>query len=97
MKIVITGPKGSGKSALARALVNQTHLPIVETDERIEKLYESREGQRLNCRQIFTKHGEAFFRDLEREVTHQVQDLDWHFIVTGGSLMVDPDSGQAQQ
>ena len=95
MKIVITGPKGSGKSALARALVNQTHLPIVETDERIEKLYESREGQRLNCRQIFTKHGEAFFRDLEREVTHQVQDLDWHFIVTGGSLMVDPDNRRA--
>jgi chorismate synthase len=95
MKIVIAGPKGSGKSALGRELVDLTHLPIIETDELIEQLHEERDGHFLTCREIFVEHGEVFFRDLEREVTQQVCDLDWHFVVTGGSIMMDPDNRRA--
>jgi len=95
MKIVIAGPKGSGKSALGRELVTLTHLPIIETDTLIEQLHEQQDGHFLSCREILSEHGEAFFRDLEREVTQQVQDLDWHFIVTGGSIMMDPDNRRA--
>ncbi|MCF7973843.1 MAG: chorismate synthase [Phycisphaerae bacterium] len=95
MKIVITGPKGSGKSALGRELVNLTHLPIIETDALIETLHQERDGHFLTCREIFVEHGEDYFRNLEREVTQQVSHLDWHFIVTGGSIMVDPDNRRA--
>ena len=45
MKIVIAGPKGSGKSVLGKALGSLTRLPVVETDERAERLYQEREGQ----------------------------------------------------
>ena len=95
MKIVIAGPKGSGKSALGRELVNITHLPIIETDELIEKRHEESDGHFLTCREIFVEHGEAYFRNLEQEVTQQVCELDWHFIVTGGSIMMDPDNRRA--
>lgn len=90
MKIVIVGPKGSGKSALGQELVALTHLPIVETDALIEKLHEEREGRVLTCREILNEHGEDFFRGLEREATQAVSVHDWHFIVTGGSIMMDP-------
>jgi len=95
MKIVIAGPKGSGKSALGRELVGLTHLPIIETDVLIETLHEDRDGHFLTCREIFVEHGEVFFRDLEREVTQKVCHLDWHFVVTGGSIMMDPDNRRA--
>lgn len=95
MKIVIAGPKGSGKSALGRELVDLTHLPIIETDSLIEKLHEERDGHFLTCREIFVEHGEGYFRDLEREVTQQVCNLDWYFVVTGGSIMMDPDNRRA--
>ena len=95
MKIVIAGPKGSGKSALGRELVNLTHLPIIETDELIEKRHEESDGHFLTCREIFVEHGEVYFRNLEQEVTQKVCDLDWHFIVTGGSIMMDPDNRRA--
>ena len=92
MKIVIAGPKGSGKSALGKELVNQTHLPIVETDELAEQLHVQRGGKALSCREIFIEHGEDYFRDLEREVTAQVAERDYTFIVTGGSILMDPDN-----
>lgn len=95
MRIVIAGPKGSGKSALGSELVDLTHLPIIETDELIEKRHEECDGHFLTCREIFVEHGEAYFRNLEQEVTQQVCSLDWHFIVTGGSIMMDPDNRRA--
>ncbi len=90
MNIVIAGPKGSGKSALGQELAELTHLPIVETDTLIEKLHEEQDGHFLSCREIFGEHGEDFFRGLEREVTQTVSARDWHFIVTGGSIMMEP-------
>lgn len=90
MKIVIAGPKGAGKSSLAESLTQLSPLPIIETDRLIEKLHEERDSHFLTCREIFAEHGEDFFRALEREVTQMVQGADWHFIVTGGSIMMDP-------
>lgn len=95
MKIVIAGPKGSGKSALGRELVDRIELPIIETDTLIERLHEERDGHFLTCREIFAEHGEPYFRDLERTVTADVGDKDWHFVVTGGSIMMDPQNRRA--
>ena len=95
MKIVIAGPKGSGKSALGKALGKLTRLPVVETDERVERLYQEQAGQSLTCREIFIKEGEPTFRDLEKKVVEEVKDLDWQVIVTGGALMMDPDNRRA--
>ncbi len=92
MKIVLAGPKGAGKSAIGGILSERTGFRTVETDRLIEDLHEQRDGHRMRYREIFAEHGEAFFRQLERDAAHQCADKDWHIIITGGSIMMDPDS-----
>ena len=92
MNIVIMGPKGAGKSSVGRLLSERTGMPTVETDTLVEDLHESRDGHRATCREVYAEHGEDFFRQLERDVAVQAAALDWHLIVTGGSMMLDPDN-----
>lgn len=95
MKIVIMGAKGAGKSSLGRALVQATGLPCVDTDAVIEKRYKDQEGIPRNCRDILQVHGEARFRDLEREAASDAASNDFVIVVTGGGLMMDPRSRKA--
>ncbi len=90
MNIVIMGPKGAGKSSVGRILSEMTGMPTVETDAMVEELHAQRDGHRLSCREIYAEHGEQFFRDLERQVAVEAARRDWHLIITGGSLMLDP-------
>ena len=46
----------------------------------------------LPASEIYAEHGEAFFRDIEREAALKAAELDWHIIVTGGSIMLDPEA-----
>ncbi len=90
MKIVLMGPKGAGKSSVGKLLSESTGFPTVETDAMVETLHEQRDGHRLACREIYAEHGEEYFRALEREVAADAAALDWHLIITGGSMMLDP-------
>ena len=90
MNIVIMGPKGAGKSSVGRILSEMTGMPTIETDAMVEELHAQRDGHRLSCREIYAEHGEQFFRDLERQVAVEAAQRDWHLIITGGSLMLDP-------
>ena len=92
MNIVIMGPKGAGKSAVGALLAETAGFQTIETDRLIEDLYEERAGTRLACRQVVEERGEAFFRALERDAAKRAAKLDWHVVVTGGSVMLDPDS-----
>ena len=92
MKIVIMGPKGAGKSSIGKHLAEITGFRAVETDGLAEDLHEERHGQRLSCREIYEEHGEPFFRALERDAAKQAGDMDWHLILTGGSILLDPES-----
>lgn len=92
MKIVIMGPKGAGKSSIGAILSERTGFRTVETDRMIEDLHELRHGHHLSCREVFAEHGESFFRQLERDTAQQCSEKDWHIILSGGSIMLDPDS-----
>lgn len=92
MKIVIMGPKGAGKSSIGRVLSANTGLQTIDTDRMIEDLHEKRDGHRLTCREIFAEHGESYFRELECDVAKDANAHDWHLIITGGSIMLNPDS-----
>jgi chorismate synthase len=92
MKLVLIGPKGAGKSSIGEQLSAMTGFQTVDTDRLIEDLHEVRDGHRLSCREIFVEHSEEFFRQLERDVAIQAADLDWNLILTGGSIMLDPES-----
>ncbi|MCC6144479.1 MAG: chorismate synthase [Candidatus Hydrogenedentes bacterium] len=97
MKILIYGPKGAGKSTLGKALAAQTGLRFHDTDSIIESIDEARRpGQRPRTfREIFREDGEAAFRALEREAAMEAGKLDYCIVVTGGGMMMDPDSRRA--
>lgn len=60
--IVLVGLMGTGKSTVAWDLAQRFAVPCLDTD----KLVEQRTGQ--SVRDIFSAHGEDFFRDVESEV-----------------------------
>jgi chorismate synthase len=95
MKIVVIGPKGAGKSTIGGLLSQMTGFQTVETDTMVEDLHEARDGHRLSYREIFAEHGESFFRALERDVAFDAATMDWRLIITGGSIMLDPDNRRA--
>ena len=57
--IYLIGFMGVGKSAVARELHKKLDLPLIEMDQEIV----DRQGMEIS--EIFARHGEAFFRDLE--------------------------------
>lgn len=88
MNIVLMGPKGAGKTSVGIALAERLGRPWVDTDHLIEEI----EGKGRTCRQIFIEDGEEAFRALEREAARQASLLAYHVILTGGELMMNPDS-----
>lgn len=93
MKIVIMGPKGAGKSTVGKAFADIASLPCVDTDTLIEDIdAEAHGGARRTFREIFQQDGEAAFRVLERQAAQRAAGLEWHVVITGGGLMLDPDS-----
>ncbi|MBW7864773.1 MAG: chorismate synthase [Candidatus Hydrogenedentes bacterium] len=95
MNIVVMGQKGAGKSTVGAELARRLGLPVLDTDAAVEDLHESRTGRRLSCREIFRQEGEAVFRGLEREVAAAAAERDFTVLITGGGLMLDPESRRA--
>lgn len=85
LRIALLGVRGCGKSTVGRALARQLEVPFHELDHLIER----RAGIPLS--EIFTLHGERFYRELQRETLE-----DWltqngsGVLATGGSLVNDP-------
>jgi shikimate kinase len=81
--LVLVGMMGSGKSTVGRWLAERTGLPFVDTDARIE----AREGHPIS--RIFANAGEAYFRDVERQVVAEVAADAPSVVATGGGVFVD--------
>lgn len=92
MKIILTGPKGVGKSTVGKKIAELLHIPLFETDEIIESLFEEKHTSKKSCREIAREFGEAFFRDLEKEAIAKAALLDWCVIATGGGAMLFPEN-----
>jgi len=61
-KIVLLGYMGCGKSTIAQNLSKITKIPFLDLDTCIEK------RANLSINEIFSKHGEVYFRKLEHEM-----------------------------
>ncbi len=84
--IVLTGFMGSGKSTVGRELAKRLGMRIVDTDELIE------ERMCMSINDIFSRHGEAGFRDIERQVVEQVSKLEGRVIITGGGVVLNKEN-----
>jgi shikimate kinase len=81
--IVLTGFMGTGKSTVGRRLAARLGRPFVDTDAVIE----ARHGP---IPAIFAEHGEARFRELERELAVHLGAQRRLVVATGGRLLLDP-------
>jgi shikimate kinase len=81
--IVLTGFMGTGKTTVGRILAGMLGFEFVDTDEWIER----RHGP---IAVIFRDHGEARFREIERELALELAEGDGRVISTGGRLLLDP-------
>lgn len=76
--IFLIGYMGSGKSTLGRALSRATGMPFVDLDNYIEGRYHK------TVKEIFAERGEDGFRQVERNMLHEVADFENVIVACGG-------------
>ena len=84
--IILIGFMGAGKSSVGRWLERLTGLTRIDTDEIIA----AQTG--LSIPEIFSKHGEGWFRDAETEVLRNLAPPHPSIIVTGGGIILRPEN-----
>jgi XRE family aerobic/anaerobic benzoate catabolism transcriptional regulator len=85
--IALLGLRGAGKTTVGRRLARHLRLPFAELDRRIE------EAAELSLSEIFSLHGEAHYRRLERETLEAViAERKPLVLATGGGLVTSPDT-----
>ena len=85
--IALLGLRGAGKTTIGRRLARRRHIPFVELDRRIEQAAD------LSLGELFTLHGEDYYRRLEREVLEAVLKEGRPMVLaTGGGLVASPDT-----
>jgi shikimate dehydrogenase len=80
--IVLIGMPGSGKSTIGKLLTNELEKNFVDLDEVIAQ----KAGMPVT--EIFAKHGEAFFRNLETEACKEYGKQKNLVIATGGGAVL---------
>ena len=81
--IVLLGMMGSGKSTIGGLLAKKLNSVLIDIDKKIEKM------QNLKISEIFETKGEAYFRELEFNVTLQSLDDDNNIISLGGGAFMN--------
>jgi shikimate kinase len=87
--VVLVGLMGCGKSAIGRRLAARLALPFVDADEEIEK------AAGKSIEDIFTDHGEPYFRDGERKVLARLLRSGPQVLATGGGAFMNDETRAA--
>jgi len=84
-RLVLIGPRGSGKSAVGRRAARLLGWAFVDTDRLIEA-----RGRTIT--ELFAAEGEAGFRAVERAVIAALDPPVDAVVATGGGAVLDPDN-----
>ncbi|MEX2404381.1 MAG: shikimate kinase [Balneolales bacterium] len=79
--ILICGFMASGKSSIGRLVAHDLHKPFFDLD----KIIERDEGKSIS--NIFTEHGESYFRELELRYLNSLLDAESSLIALGGGAL----------
>lgn len=90
MNIYIIGMPGSGKTTIAKKLSKSLNYTYIDLDGMIEK------EALMFIEEIFDKHGEATFRDLETKALKKITD-DHAIISCGGGIVTVKDNKALMQ
>ena len=78
IRIFLTGYMGAGKTTVGKALARKLNLPFVDLDWYMEERFHKTVGE------LFVERGEAGFRELEKNMLHEVGAFEDVVISTGG-------------
>lgn len=85
--VALLGLRGAGKTTVGRRLAKRLHVAFVELDQRVEQ------AANLALAEIFSLHGEEYYRRLEREALVQLLDSrDETVVATGGGIVTDQET-----
>ncbi|HEX5473385.1 MAG TPA: shikimate kinase [Vicinamibacterales bacterium] len=85
--VALLGLRGAGKTTVGRQLARRRHVPFVELDRRIERAAE------LSLAELFSLHGEDYYRRLEREsLAELLAERRPMVLATGGGLVTSPET-----
>lgn len=78
VRIFLTGYMGAGKTTLGKAFAWRMDISFIDLDWYIEERFHKTVGE------LFTERGETGFRELERNMLHEVAEFENVVISTGG-------------
>ena len=81
MRIYLIGMPGSGKSTLGKRLSEELNYEYIDMDNYIEK------KACMFIDEIFSRYGEEYFRELEKNTLKDFLSLDNVVIATGGGVI----------
>ena len=84
--LILTGFMGTGKTSLGKLLATKLGRGFVDLDQKIEKDFG------MTIAEIFDKHGEKFFRELEKKAVAEVCTRKNLVIATGGGTVKDQEN-----
>ncbi len=85
--IALLGLRGAGKTTIGRRLARRLRVPFVELDRRIEQTAD------LSLAELFSLHGEEYYRRLERDTLVEVlAERRPMVLATGGGIVASPET-----
>lgn len=78
VRIFLTGYMGAGKTTLGKVFARKLNVPFIDLDWYIEERFHKTVGE------LFTERGEVGFRELERNMLHEVAEFENVVVSTGG-------------
>jgi len=87
--VVLVGMMGAGKSSIGRRLAGRMEIPFVDADIEIEK------AAGMSIAEIFSAHGEPYFRAGEARVIVRLLDGGPQVLATGGGAFMNPETRAA--
>ncbi|MCF6231741.1 MAG: shikimate kinase [Rhodobacteraceae bacterium] len=80
--VVMVGMMGAGKTAVGRALAHRLGVAFLDSDTEMEA------AANMSVPEIFTRNGEAFFRDKETKVIRRLLGKENCILSTGGGAFL---------
>lgn len=84
--IYLIGFMGTGKSTISKKLAQKLNLHTIEMDAEIER----RNSMKIS--EMFEKHGEPYFRDLETQLLEEIAQTEPCIISCGGGAVLRPEN-----